>query len=316
MTVLVYAENPQSSARLTATAAGYLPDEPFNILHTGELSPQTLSLYGRAGASTVIKVSHEIVRNGPAMIAATLASIARETGSKTILLSSSKYGKEIGPRLAEALRGSYATECIHLERTGSGFKVRRLVLGGGFQATLLLTKEPYVIGLQTTAEVAGEDGRTPNVVEQSVGVEAPKVELVEVQRPEASHVDLERADFIVGVGRGFKKKEDLKMVEDLARLLGAEIGCSRPISGDLKWMSEDRHIGLSGKRVRPKTYLALGISGQVQHLVGIRDSRLIIAVNTDPNAPIMSESDYAVVGDIYKIIPLLTEKLRERLGRR
>jgi electron transfer flavoprotein alpha subunit len=316
MTVLVHGETPQLSARLVTAGARYLQGETFNILHTGDLPPETLNLYGGAGASTVYRISQKLSAAGPAMIATTIAMTARETNSTAILLSSTKYGREIGPRVAEILQGSYSTECTQLEKTDSGIVVRRLVLGGAYQAKLLMAREPYVIGLQAIADVAGGAGQAPRVVELSAKVEAPRIELVEVQRPEASHVDLERADFIVGVGRGFKKKEDLALAEELAKVLGAEIGCSRPISGDLKWMSEDRHIGLSGKRVRPRTYLALGISGQVQHLVGIRDAKLIISVNIDPNAPIMSESDYAVVGDLYKIVPLLTEKLRERLGRR
>ena len=316
MTVLIHGETPQISARLVSAGAKYLPGETFNVIHIGDLTPEALNLYGGAGASTVYKAPHDVIKAGPAVIAATIAMTVRETNSMTILLSSAKYGREIGPRVAEILQGSYATECTQLEKTDSGIVVRRLVLGGAYQAKLLMTKKPHVIGLQATADVSGGVGQTPQVVELSAKVEAPRIMLVEVQKPETTHVDLERADFIVGVGRGFKKKEDLALAEELAKVLGAEIGCSRPISGDLKWMSEDRHIGLSGKRVRPRTYLALGISGQVQHLVGIRDSKLIISVNTDPNAPIMSESDYAVVGDLYKIVPLLTEKLRERLGRR
>ena len=107
----------------------------------------------------------------------------------------------------------------------------------------------------------------------------------------------------------------MKLAEELASLIGGEIGCTRPIAGDLKWLPEDRHIGLSGKRVRPKLYLAIGISGQIQHLVGMRDSRLVVSVNIDPNAPMMKESDYAVPADLYKFIPELIEALKKELGK-
>jgi electron transfer flavoprotein alpha subunit len=132
-----------------------------------------------------------------------------------------------------------------------------------------------------------------------------------VRPVERSAVDLTKADVIVSVGRGFKKKEDLKLAEDLAQALSAEIGCSRPIAGDLKWLPEDRHIGLSGKWVNPKLYIAVGISGQMQHVVGIRRSKVIVAINNDPNAPIHKEADYSVIADLYQFLPVLTKKLRE-----
>ncbi|MEM1944987.1 MAG: electron transfer flavoprotein subunit alpha/FixB family protein [Nitrososphaerota archaeon] len=316
MTILVHAENTLLASRLAAAAAKQFLGSSINILHVGEPDQQSLDLYGRAGVSTVYTVSEEAAAGGPAVMAEALGKAVAETASTIVLLSSTKYGREVGPRVAQLVGGSYATECTHMEIVGDGILVKKLVLGGAYQATLLLKMRPYVVGLQATSGPDEKNGQPPRVSRLEADFTGPRIGLLEVSKRAEGHVELERADFIVGVGRGFKKKEDLAMAEELARILGAEVGCSRPISGDLKWMSEDRHIGLSGKRVRPKTYLALGISGQVQHLVGIRDSKLILAINTDPNAPIMSESDYAVVADIYKILPPLIQELKERLGRR
>ncbi|MEM4417802.1 MAG: electron transfer flavoprotein subunit alpha/FixB family protein [Nitrososphaerota archaeon] len=316
MSLVIHGENPETIIRIAGAARRFFPDSPAQVVCLAPPGDEELRRLGGAGVETVHVLPENLTSQGPAVVAAALAKAVSKLGASTILLSATKYGREVGPRLAQRLGGSYATECIHVESVGEGLLVKRLVLGGAYQASLQLNARPYVIGVQAVADSTGGGAGVPRLERLDVDVDAPKIELLEVVKPEASHVDLERAEFIVGVGRGFKRREDLSMAEELAKILGAELGCSRPVSGDLKCMSEDRHIGLSGKRVRPKTYLALGISGQIQHLVGIRDSKLIIAVNTDPNAPIMAESDYAVVGDIYKIVPPLIERLREKLGRR
>ena len=123
---------------------------------------------------------------------------------------------------------------------------------------------------------------------------------------------LEEAEIIVSVGRGFKSREDLSMAFKLAELIGAQVGCSRPIAADLKWLPEEHWVGLSGKKVRPKLYMAIGISGQPQHLAGIMDSKIIVAINKDPNAPIFKYADYGVVEDLYQLVPKLIERLSRR----
>jgi electron transfer flavoprotein alpha subunit len=128
-------------------------------------------------------------------------------------------------------------------------------------------------------------------------------------------VNLEEAEIIVSVGRGFKKKEDLKLAFELAELLGAQIGCSRPIAADLKWLSEDHWVGLSGKKVAPKLYIAIGISGAPQHIAGIMDSKIIVAINKDKTAQIFKHADYGVVADLYEFLPVLIKKLKEKMGK-
>ena len=141
----------------------------------------------------------------------------------------------------------------------------------------------------------------------------PRVRVLERKPKTASAVRIEEADIIVSVGRGFRSREDLKLAFELADLLGGQVGCSRPIAADLKWLPEERWVGLSGKKVRPKLYIALGISGQPQHIAGILDSKIVVAVNKDPNAPIFRNSDYGIVGDLYEFIPLFMKRLREIL---
>lgn len=138
------------------------------------------------------------------------------------------------------------------------------------------------------------------------------VKLVEVKKKVLSGINLEEAEIIVGVGRGFKKKEDLELAFKLAELLGAQVGASRPIAADYKWLPEDAWIGISGKRVSPKLYIAIGISGAPQHMAGVMNSKIIVAVNKDKTAPIFKQADYGVVADLYQFLPVLIKKLEER----
>ncbi|MEM2237885.1 MAG: electron transfer flavoprotein subunit alpha/FixB family protein [Candidatus Caldarchaeum sp.] len=315
MKALVFAEKTEIAAGVAAYIGKNIHEVSISAALFREASSQETNLLSRAGVEKIWQLPQTVWDRGEPSAAAALAELARKTDTDLLVLWASKTGNEIAARAAQRLNASYASECTSLERTGQGIVAKRLVLGGGYMSSVLLKHSPAVVTLKNTAELGEAGEKKPSTEKFEVSVLAPAVEFLELIKPETAHVELERAELIVAVGRGFKKKEDLAMAEEIARLIGAEIGCSRPISGDLKWLSEDRHIGLSGKRVRPKLYIALGISGQVQHLVGMRDSKTVVAVNTDPNAPIAAESDYFFVGDIYKILPLTIQRLREKLGR-
>jgi electron transfer flavoprotein alpha subunit len=142
-----------------------------------------------------------------------------------------------------------------------------------------------------------------------VGAQGPQVLGVEPKKREG--VDISSADIVVGVGRGFRSKDDLSLAFRLAELLGGAVGCSRPIAADYGWLPEDRWIGISAKKIRPKLYIALGISGAPQHMSGVVDSRLIAAINKDKNAPIFQYADYGVIGDLYQMVPALVKRLEE-----
>ncbi|MFN4046557.1 MAG: electron transfer flavoprotein subunit alpha/FixB family protein, partial [Acidilobaceae archaeon] len=143
-----------------------------------------------------------------------------------------------------------------------------------------------------------------------------KVNIVGVRAKELSGVKLEEAEVVVGVGRGFKSRDDLKLAFELAKILGAQVGGTRPIATDFKWLPEDAWIGISGKRIAPKLYIAVGVSGAPQHMSGVSSSKVIVAINKDKTAPIFKQADYGVVADLYKFLPILTSKLRERFPKR
>ncbi len=141
----------------------------------------------------------------------------------------------------------------------------------------------------------------------------PEVKVVESLEKVRGGVDIEDAEIVIGVGRGFKEKDDLNMAFELANVLGGEVGCSRPIAADYGWLDEDRWIGISGKKIRGKLYIAIGISGAPQHIMAANDVKTIVAVNKDKNAPIFQYSDYGVVADLYQFIPVLIERLKSRI---
>jgi electron transfer flavoprotein alpha subunit len=141
-------------------------------------------------------------------------------------------------------------------------------------------------------------------------VREPRTETVETRPTQASSVRIEEAEVIISCGRGLEKKEDKALLEELAKPLCGQVGCSRPLAEDRKWFSE--WVGLSGHKVKPKLYIACGISGVIQHVAGIRDAKIIVAINKDPEAPIFEIADYAVVGNLYEVLPALTEAIRKR----
>ncbi|MEM4283432.1 MAG: electron transfer flavoprotein subunit alpha/FixB family protein [Candidatus Caldarchaeum sp.] len=312
MKVLVAGEKPEQ----VITTASYAKSlNPAQVVAAAfkPFTENELAMLGGAGVEKLIHIPEKYLASGAAASAAALAELVKKLDPALVLIYASKKGVEICGRLAQRLDAAYASEAFAVEKGEKGFVAKRLVLGGGYVATVSLNSKPALASVKVSASETSQ-GMKPAVEEFDPGIDAPAVEVLETIKPEKTRVDLEKASLIVSVGRGFKKKEDLSLAEELAKLIGAEIGCSRPISGDLKWLEEERHIGLSGKRVRPNLYVALGISGQVQHLVGMRDSKTVIAVNTDPNAPMATESDYYFVADLYKILPLTIEILKKKLG--
>jgi electron transfer flavoprotein alpha subunit len=150
--------------------------------------------------------------------------------------------------------------------------------------------------------------RTPTPTQAVEGLPLP-VTCVEPKDVVTEGHDLASAARVIGVGRGLRSEEDLALVDDLARVLGAEVACSRPVAEDLGWLPKDRYLGVSGRRIAPRLYLALGISGQLQHMIGVREAGTIVAINTDPMAPMIEDSDFSIIGDLKAVVPALIREL-------
>jgi electron transfer flavoprotein alpha subunit len=225
-----------------------------------------------------------------------------------VFIADDPAAREAVGRVAATCGSSCASMCDAVARDGRGLVATRTIYGGVADGTIALPVAPAVC-LFASGKFDGQVGGPAAAVEHRQSA-APSYELTSVgSEPVLKTVDLAGAPVVVAVGRGFAKAEDLEIVQPLLQRLGAELGCSRPIAEDFKWLPQERQVGLTGASVNAGLYLALGISGQVQHLAGVKGARIVVSVNSDGRAPIVRNADYAVVGDLYKFVPELLAAL-------
>ena len=246
-----------------------------------------------------------------------LEKVLKETGDEIVLVGSNKNGKDIASRLAGRLDAGCVIDCTNLYLKDKKLTVERVVYSGNAIAVEQFNSKPSIVTIPSKVfdPLLKDDKRTGDIVKKKFDVEKSASKVLKVQEMQTGDVNVEDAEIIVSCGRGFKSKDDIRLVSELAEVLkGKTVGCSRPIAADLKWLSEDHWIGLSGHKVKPKLYVAVGISGQIQHIAGMRDSSIIVAINKDPEALIFKSADYGIVGDLYEILPKLTNMVKEKMG--
>ncbi len=229
-----------------------------------------------------------------------------------VLVGSTRTGVEVASRLAQQLGVGCATDCLALRIDDAGdLEIERRVYGGRFVARQVIRTVPRIatVPAKRFEPPARDPARRGTVREADLCLPAPRMTTVAVTPPgEArSHVDISKAPVIVALGRGVKQREDIPMIERLAELLGGEVAGTRPVTSELHWLPADRRVGLSGQTVKPALYIACGISGQIEHVIGMRAARTVVAINTDARAPMHAEADYCVVRDLYEIVPALIE---------
>jgi len=232
------------------------------------------------------------------------------------LIGHTAFGMDLCPPLAAGLGMPFTTDCIGIDLDGGGVTVTRQMYDGKLNASVKLRESAsYILSLRSGTFPASEavlDGEVVKI-ESPVTAEPDYRRFIEYVEPVMGDVDITRSDIVVGVGRGVKEQENMAIVEEFAAALGGVVGCTRPIV-DIEWLPKDRQIGSSGKTIKPKLYVALGVSGAFQHIAGIKGADTIIAVNKDPNAPIFNEADYGIVADMFKILPALRDKIIETKG--
>jgi electron transfer flavoprotein alpha subunit len=244
-----------------------------------------------------------------------LMKLITEHKPSLLLLGHTSYGVDLAPRLAAALNLPLATDCIDLAFENETFTLTRQMYGGKVNAKATARKADTYIATVRQATFTPQKP-TPPANGEIIEIPSPLTEEIQEKRfiqyllPPPGGVDITAAEKLVGIGRGIKDVANLPLMEDLAKALGAALSCSRPIV-DKGWLPTDRQVGTSGKSVKPKLYIAVGISGAFQHVLGMKSSDLIIAINKDPKAPIFSFSDYGVVDDLFKIVPALKSKIYE-----
>jgi electron transfer flavoprotein alpha subunit len=242
-----------------------------------------------------------------------LHNLASNYKPEIMLIGSTRNGKPLAARLATRLETGCVPDCNRLSVDEQGRLVgERITYGGNAVAKITLKSKPQIVTVPSRAFEKSElKDRGGQIIRLDVKIEEIKTEVVETRPLEISGVKIEDAAVIISCGRGLEKKEDRALLDELATLLGGQVGCSRPLAEDRRWFTE--WVGLSGHKVKPKLYIACGISGVIQHVAGIRDSKVIVAINKDENAPIFEIADYGVVGDLYQILPALKEALKKQL---
>jgi electron transfer flavoprotein alpha subunit len=244
-----------------------------------------------------------------------LASLITEHKPSLLLVGHTSYGVDLAPRLAAAMNLPLATDCIDLAFENGVLTVTKQMYGGKVNVKTNVKKAETRVATVRQATFPPQKPEPP-ANGQIMDVPSPLTEEIQEKRfiqyvlPPPGGVDITAAEKLVGIGRGIKDVANIPMVEDLAKTMGAVLSCSRPIV-DKGWLPTDRQVGTSGKTVKPKLYIAVGISGAFQHILGMKSADLIIAINKDPKAPIFSFSDYGVVDDLFKVVPALKSKVSE-----
>ena len=243
-------------------------------------------------------------------LALALREAVRFADPDTILIGATRTGTDVAARLAQALEVPCAGNCMTLRRDQDGsLEIERRVYGGRFTATQVLAGRPQIASVPPSRFPKAEPVQQPRgaIRELAVTLPPPRVRTRATVPRARSTVDVTKAAVIVAAGRGVKKADDLAMLDALAGVLGGVLAGSRPLTGDVDWLPTDRRVGLSGQTVKPNLYIACGISGQIEHIVGMKGARTVVAINTDPKAPIHAEADYSVIGSLYEIVPALLE---------
>lgn len=267
-----------------------------------------------AYADDVLVIDHGNLTNfNSAVYQPVLAQVAKSRTPSLVLIGNTAFGADLAPSLAVELGLPLASDVIGIDVSGDAVTVTRQIYEGKIDAKVSFRDATTVLLTVRAAAFPVEPGtKSGRVTELDVEVpDEPAVRrFLEYVEAAVGDVDITKSDVIVAVGRGIKEQENMGLVEELAELLGGVVGCSRPVV-DAGWLPKDRQVGSSGKTVKPKLYVAVGISGQFQHLSGMKAAETIVAINKDPKAPIFAEADYGIVGDLFKIVPALKEKLAE-----
>jgi electron transfer flavoprotein alpha subunit len=291
----------------------------LGVLALGAPLAREAESFASCGADKVFVFEDPALQDGlPEPLAEAIGRLASQSTPDILLIGSTRKGKDVAARTAVRLSTGVMTDCmaLTLDQETLLLVADRPSYGGIMTSTETCTTKPQMATIPPRAfEPATQGAAKGEVVRVEMTLTPPKTRSVRVVSKEGKAVSLEDASVIVSGGRGIAKKEDFAILKELAEVLGGEVGCSSPIAEDMKWMPLERLVGLTGRKVKPKLYIACGISGQAQHITGMRGARVVVAINTDPEAPIFQQSDYCVKGDLYEIVPQLTEAFR-RIRRR
>ena len=313
MSVLVFVESAEGKIKKTSIEAiaygAALGD--VTAIHLGSIDENELSNLGNFGAKKVLSYADAKMDKG--VIQAYAAAISQAMGqenSEVLVLANTSLGAPVAARVAIKMDASLVSNVVALPETSSGFSVKRSIYTGKAFANVSLTKPKKILAIKKNAVEVKETGGSAEVVSftPELSDDLFKAQVTNVEKA-TGDVLLPEAEIVVSGGRGMKGPENWGMLEELAKELGAATGCSKPVS-DMDWRPHHEHVGQTGIKVSPQLYIAVGISGAIQHLAGVNSSKYIVVINKDPEAPFFKAADYGIVGDAFEVVPKLTEALK------
>ncbi len=269
---------------------------------------------GNYGITKIHHVENEQLNHVDAQVfARVLDDALKQTGADILIFSHNQTGKALAPRIAARLKAGLVSGASAMAETENGFVVKRTVFSGKAFSNVRINSEKKVISINPNsyhAKISGEEKAAVNKISIDPGPSLIKVTNVNKVKGE---VPLTEAEIVVSGGRGLKGPENWHLVEDLAHTLHAGLACSRPVA-DADWRPHHEHVGQTGVQISPNLYIALGISGAIQHLAGVNRSKVIVVINKDAEAPFFKAADYGIVGDVFEVVPKLTDEIKKLKG--
>src|SRR5688572_137875 len=319
MSVLVFidtAEGHVKKASLEALTYGAKVAEQLGTTAEGVVLgavSEDLAALGKYGVKKIHQVNNEALKHLDAQVyTKVIAAVAEATSATVIVFSNNVDGKAIAPRLSARLKAGLVSGAVALPETANGFVVKKNVFSGKAFANVSVSTPVKIIALNPNAYQVKAGEGTAEVVPFNTTVDAPKVKVTGVTKA-SGEVPLTEAEVVVSAGRGMKGPENWGIVEDLAKVLHAATACSRPVA-DAHWRPHNEHVGQTGFAIAPNLYIAIGISGAIQHLAGVNRSKVIVVINKDPEAPFFKAADYGIVGDAFEVVPKMTEAIKKMKG--
>ena len=305
--ILVYINSTSGVSKASLEAVSYankLGD--VVVLTNGSLASDELASMGSYGASKVL-VDRAVSGDDQQQITRMVADAAESQGANTVVFVHDPYGKSVAPMLSARMKAGLVSGAISLPDGDGAIAVN--VFSGKAIGKVKVHSSSKVISLLPNSIPPEESGSPCAVEEITTQSGAPSIKVLETKKPEGS-IPLPEAELVVSAGRGMKGPENWGMVEELADSIGAATACSRPVA-DIGWRPHHEHVGQTGVAIRPNLYIAIGISGAIQHLAGVNGSKVIVVVNTDPEAPFFKAADYGIIGDAFDVVPRLNEAVKK-----
>lgn len=314
MAILVFVESAEGKVKKTsleALAYAKALGQGVTALALGECDKQELSDLGKYGAQKVLHAADARLNQGIIQAyASVLEKAMADEGADILVLANSSLGTPVAARVATKIKASLASNVVSIPDTSSGFVVKKSIYTGKAFAYIQLKNDKKVIAIRKNAATPEEGGAAVSVTPYEVKLsDSDFAVTIKSSEQATGEVLLPEANIVVSGGRGMKGPENWGMLEELAKTLHAATGCSKPVS-DLGWRPHHEHVGQTGVKVAPQLYIAVGISGAIQHLAGVNSSKYIVVINKDPEAPFFKAADYGIVGDAFEIIPKLTQAIK------